>query len=200
MRFVSKTFLVGVMTVLPLAVTSYLLWWLAVGLSALINPLVQWAFPTVHNWPGLGIAVALLLVFSVGLLMNAWIVRMLLAWGERLLQHIPIVKTLYGSLRDLASFLASTGENRGKNKQVVLVKLGDGPARLLGLLTRQDSSELPDSLGTQGTVAVYLPLSYAMGGYTVFVHRSAVEKVDMSVEDALRFIVTGGMSVQRTER
>jgi uncharacterized membrane protein len=61
-------------------------------------------------------------------------------------------------------------------------------------VTREDFSSLPGKLGASDTVGVYLPMSYQIGGYTVFLPRSAIEPIDMSVEDAMRFTLTAGMS------
>jgi uncharacterized membrane protein len=65
---------------------------------------------------------------------------------------------------------------------------------VLGFVTREDFGTMPVGLGGPDVVAVYLPMSYQIGGYTVLLPRRLVEPVDMSVEDALRFTVTAGMS------
>jgi uncharacterized membrane protein len=77
--------------------------------------------------------------------------------------------------------------------QVVRVRVADH-MHLIGFVTREDFTTLPAGLGGADVIAVYLPMSYQVGGYTVLLPRRLVEPVDMSVEDALRFAVTAGMS------
>ena len=80
--------------------------------------------------------------------------------------------------------------------QVVTVTLHEGGPRLLGFLTRESLNDLPEGLGGEGTVAVYLPMSYQIGGYTLILPRSAVTPVEMGIEDAMRFAVTAGVKAK----
>ena len=77
--------------------------------------------------------------------------------------------------------------------------IGSPPIRLIGFVTREDLSGLPKALGEDDRVAVYLPLSYQIGGYMLFMPRSALIPIDMSLEDAMRFSITAGMSTKRNE-
>jgi uncharacterized membrane protein len=195
MKTVSKIFFTGLATIVPVVVTVYCLVWLGkeaeFASRALLDKLeLPGGAP---DWPGLGIAVAVAFVLLVGLLMRAYVVRRLFGVAEAILERIPLVKTLYGSLRDLMGFFAATSGER-QASQVVMVRLGATEVRLLGLLTREDFADLPAGLGGRDTVAVYLPMSYQLGGFTAMVPRSAVEPVAMSMEDAMRFAVTAGMT------
>jgi uncharacterized membrane protein len=153
---------------------------------------VQFIAPGWRYWTGLGMLLGLALVFAVGLMMNAWVTRRLLMYAETLMSRIPVVKSIYGGLRDLAKFLSRDSSKSGFH-QVVMVSVTDH-IRVLGFVTREDFAGLPDKLGGPDTVGVYLPMSYQIGGYTVFLPRSAIEPIDMSVEDAMRFTLTAGMS------
>jgi len=75
----------------------------------------------------------------------------------------------------------------------VTVQLGDTRMRLIGFVTREDLTDTPLGVEDQEPVAVFLPMSYQMGGFTIMVPRSAVRKIDMSVEQAMRFAITAGM-------
>jgi uncharacterized membrane protein len=198
MRFFSKIFLKGLAAVLPIAITIYILYWLGSTAVSLTSPVIEKALPDIKEpWKQgvLGVASVFVLVFGVGLLMNAWIVRVLFSWGEELLQKIPLVKTLYGSVRDLMGFFA--GSEKGRFNKVVMVNLGGTGARILGMVTRESFSDLPDGIGGGDRVAVYLPMSYQVGGFTAIVPRSAIEQVEMSMEEAMRFAVTAGMSTTK---
>ncbi|MEK6593521.1 MAG: DUF502 domain-containing protein [Pseudomonadota bacterium] len=191
-KILSKIFLQGLVVVLPITITLAVIYWFASTAETFLGGLVQFLAPGWRYWTGLGVLIGLLLVLAAGLMMNAWITRRLLVHAEALMGRIPVVKSIYGSLRDLARFLSRDGSKDGFH-QVVMVSVTD-QIRLLGFVTREDFAGLPDKLGASDTVGVYLPMSYQIGGYTVFLPRSAVEPIDMSVEDAMRFTLTAGMS------
>jgi uncharacterized membrane protein len=79
-------------------------------------------------------------------------------------------------------------------RRAVMVTVGNTSLRLIGFITREDFGDLPAGIGGDGNVAVYLPMSYQIGGFTTMVPRSAVQPIDMSIEQAMRFAVTAGMS------
>lgn len=190
MKQIGRTFLTGLATIVPIAVTLYLIYWLSVTAESSLGALFRYLLPEGWYRPGIGLAAGMLLVFLVGMLMHAWVVQKLFAWGERLLYRIPLIRSVYGSVRDLFN-LFSQAQEQALNQTVVL-SLGE--MRLIGFVTRQDLSQLPGEIGTTENVAVYLPMSYMIGGYMVIVPRSDVQPIDMSVEDALRFILTAGIT------
>jgi uncharacterized membrane protein len=132
-----------------------------------------------------------LLLLAAGTLVNALIVRRLLASWEAFLEHIPVVKSIYGAFRDFTKLLP-TGTKRRELRRVVLARFGD--ARLVGFVTRDDASELGIVAPDEQLVAVYFPMSYQIGGYTALLPRSAIEHLDMPVEAAMRLVLTGGLS------
>ena len=91
-------------------------------------------------------------------------------------------------------FLSRSPRGAEEQRKAVMVSVGDG-LKLIGFVTRQAFRDLPDGIGEEGnTVAVYLPMSYQIGGYTVFLPRSSVKPLDMSVEQVMRFALTAGMT------
>lgn len=190
MSGIGRLFLKGLAAILPIALTLWLLWWLGATAENLLAPVFKRLLPNALYVRGLGVAFGFVLVLGVGLLMHTILARQVLTLGERILVHIPVVKTVYGALKDTIALF--TGEEKKKLGQVVLVRWGDPQTRLLGFLTREDLTDFPAAGADH--VAVYLPMSYQIGGYTVIVPRSAVEPIAMSAEDALRFTVTAGMS------
>ncbi len=101
------------------------------------------------------------------------------------------MKTVYGAVRDLTGFLSK--KDTRKFDKVVLVQLPNVPVRLLGFVTVEDLSNVGLDQG-DGSVAVYLPMSYQIGGYTVLLPSSYLTPVEMSMEDAMRFLITAGLS------
>jgi uncharacterized membrane protein len=195
MKMISGMFLKGLAAVLPIAVTLYVLYWLGSTAESLLGRGLKMLIPTSLYWPGMGVVAGLALVFVIGALMNAWLFRTVFRWGERLLERIPLVKALYGSVRELMGFFS--GSDKKAMGKAVMVAVGNPPLRLIGFITREDFSDLPAGIGGDDTVAVYLPMSYQIGGFTTMVPRSAVEPIDMSVEQAMRFAVTAGMGERK---
>ena len=141
----------------------------------------------------MGLVAGIVLLFFIGLAVNAFIIRQLIWLVEKLLERIPLVKSIYGSLHDFMDYFAA-GKSRGGLKQVVMVSMGQ--ARLIGFMTRDRITDLP-GVNTQNgdeIVAVYLPFSYQIGGYTLYLPRSQVTLVDMSMEEAMRRVLTAELS------
>lgn len=194
MKRISKTFLTGLVTILPLVATCYVLYWLSTTAESILGRIIRIVLPEHYYWPGMGVAAGLLIVLFIGLLMNAWIVQKMMEWGEALLFRIPLVKSVYGSFRDFFHFVSGAGKKAGDSRQVVMVKIGDTGIEMMGLVTRRDFSDIPGGLGVEeGTIAVYIPVSYQIGGYTILVPKSLVRPVKISMEKALRFALTAGM-------
>lgn len=180
----------GLAAVLPIGVTIYVVWWLGTSAESLLHDVITLVMPERYYWPGMGLAAGFLLLLGAGLVVNAYVVRWLVRAWEDLLARIPFVKTVYAALRDLVKFLPGDRKRRDL-KRVVLAAFGE--ARVIGFVTR----ESPPELGSGGAdvVAVYFPMSYQIGGYTLYLPRARLTPLDMSVEEALRLVLTGGVSV-----
>jgi uncharacterized membrane protein len=181
----------GLVVVLPIGLTLWLLWWLGSSTESLLQQVITLVIPERHYRPGMGIIAAVMLLLAAGTMVNALIVRRVLAAWEGFLDRIPVVKTIYGAIRDFTKLLPAGGKRR-ELKRVVLARFGD--ARLVGFVTRDDAAELGIVKHDDALVAVYFPMSYQIGGYTVLVPRSAIVQLDITVEAAMRLVLTGGLS------
>lgn len=195
MRRIGDIFLKGLLAVLPAAVTLYLLYWLIATAERGLGSLVRLLIPDAWYHPGMGVALALLAIFALGVLLKFYLLRRLWEWFERVLLRLPVVKTIYGAVQDLTSFVSQAEEI---GDQVVTVPLPGSDYRVLGVVTRRHWEGVAEGLGDGHTIAVYTPMSYQVGGYTLLVPASVVEPVDMGVEDAMRFAVTAGMSTSKS--
>ena len=137
----------------------------------------------------MGLIAGVLVLLVIGLLVNAYLVRRLIDFGERWLLRVPVLKTVYGAIRDLTS-LVRVGDGGGELQRVVLVDVG--PGRVIGFVT-QESAGLPGMPEDPTLVAVYLPMSYQIGGYTLYLPRDRLQPTDLSVEQAMRIVLTGGL-------
>lgn len=186
-----RTFFRGLAAILPLAATGALISWAVVsGETLLRTVIIDWLrLPQEQYWPGMGFVLSIALVFVIGLLMYSFVVRQIYRRMTALLEHIPIVKFVYGMFVDVARLVSSAEEK--PFRRVVLVKLPEGLEQI-GFVTRDSFAEFPD-IG-EDKVAVYFPMSYQLGGFTVIVPVANARELNMSVEEALRFCVTAGVS------
>lgn len=180
----------GLVVVLPVTLTTWLLWWIGSSLETLLRWPLELLLPVGIYRPGMGIAASLVVLVTAGLLVNAFLVRRLFAAWERLMDRIPLVKSIYGAVRDFVQMLPA--DRRRELQRVVLVRVGDVSA--IGFVTRDDASELGLGADMAGSVAVYFPMSYQIGGYTLMVPRERLQPLDLPVETAMRVVLTGGMS------
>ena len=137
-----------------------------------------------------------IVIFLFGLLIEAWVVRRVLQMAEDLLSRIPLIKTIYGGLRDFMNYFAKTQKSK-ELKKVVSVSIAG--TQLIGFLTGETSEFLPGEKSLQGLVSVYLPMSYQIGGFTVYVSRDVISPMDLPVEDAMRLVLTAGLSSSSTQ-
>jgi uncharacterized membrane protein len=193
MKHLTRTFFTGLAVTLPVVATLYLLYWATLTTERALDGLLRFVLPQAVYIPGLGLALGVVLVFLVGLLMRTWVARKLFDWTEGLMYRVPVVKTVYGALRDFTDFLSRPQKQNAQ--QVVLVRLGDTDLRIMGFVTRDDLTGLPPEMGEPGMILVYMPMSYQVGGYTALIPRASVQPVDMSFEEAMRFTLTAGLSV-----
>lgn len=187
----------GLMAVLPAVLTLYILYWLLWSAETVLGTLIKVILPDGWYMPGMGLLAGLVMVYLLGLTMNAFLVRRVFDLSETLMNRIPLVKTLYGSVKDFIGFFAHKRERDFNQVVTVELLMGGVPMRFLGFVTRTDWHDLPEGIGGEGDVAVYLPLSYQIGGYTIIVPRSAVRQVDLSMHKAMGFAVTGGMFTEK---
>jgi len=187
MKKISQLFLQGLLAVLPVVITVYIFYWLGSVAESTLGTLIKFILP--HYWyvTGMGILAGFGIILGIGILLKAYLFRKLAAAFESLLERIPLIKTVYSSIRDIAKF-ASADKEDDLQKTVLLTM--DNNIKVMGFVTRRSLS-----LGANDNlVAVYVPMSYQIGGFTLMVPESRLELVDMNAQDAMRFIVTAGMT------
>jgi uncharacterized membrane protein len=187
----SQYFFRGLITFLPLAITVYVL---VIFITWTERTAMQMLRPITGDFylPGLGIALGAFLILALGGLMSMRITGKLLSFLELPFTNLPVVKSIYSSLKNFADYFAPHEQDA---QQVVLLKMPGHELSTVGLVTRHSMKGLPRGLAElDDQVAVYLPMGYMIGGYTVFVPRSWTTPVDMSVEEAMRMALIAFMA------
>jgi uncharacterized membrane protein len=187
MRAFNKIFFRGLITLLPIAITIYIVYSAVVILENLLGSMLRQILP--EYIPGLGLLLTLVLIFLFGLLLNNLLTARILSLLEAKLVQVPFIKAIYSPLRDLMN-LFNRGE-AGEMKSVVLVKVGTTGAMAMGVVTREYFRDLPFTVDMTDKVAVYFPLSYGLGGYTLLVPRHLITPVNLPIERAMSLAITG---------
>lgn len=194
MKKIGNIMFKGMVTMLPALLTFYILFWLVSSAETVLGRILKILLPAGWYVPGMGLLAGLVSIFLFGLPLNAFLVRRLFDLGEKLADNIPLIKTLYGSLKDFIGFFANERESQFNQVVTVDLEFGGKSMRMIGFVTCSDFSSLPAGIGEEGEIAIYLPFSYQIGGYTIIVPRSSVKPINISVHRAMGFIVTGGMT------
>ncbi|WP_417551746.1 DUF502 domain-containing protein [Marinomonas fungiae] len=177
----------GLAAVVPIGLTVYFLYWLFSTAEELARPLVLLVWPEQDYFVGLGVLTSLLVLAVVGLVVNFYGIRYLMKLSQRLFEKIPLVKSIYGALQDMMTVF-NLSKKTGKQSVVTLDIQG---MQLIGFVTGEKMGQR--LFGDQDLVGVYLPLSYQIGGMTVYVSREKLTPLNISMEEAMRIAVTGGV-------
>lgn len=176
MNWLIKNFLRGLVIVVPIAVTVYLLYVAFTWVDRLI-PL---------PFPGAGVGILLAGIILIGWLGSNFVGRWFVQLTESLFTRAPLVRLIYASIKDLLE--AFVGD-RKRFDQPVAVKLAEG-VRTLGFVTQEDLG----FLALEGNVAVYLPFAYSMAGSLVIVPAASVERLQADSAAVMAMVVSGGVS------
>jgi len=166
----------GVLVVVPLATTAYVVIWIVSKLDGMLG----------LDIPFLGLTLTLAMITAVGFFVSNVVGARMVRLLESVLARLPLVRMLYNSIKDLAS--AFVGEKKGFDRPVCVELPGAG--LVLGFQTRDSVS----SPGFEGHVAVYFPQSYNFAGNVLMVPQSRVKPLDVARSDFMTFIVSGGVS------
>jgi uncharacterized membrane protein len=181
MKKIVRYFLKGLLVFVPITVTIFVIVWAFTGLDKVFRDLLRIPIP------GLGILVTISVIFLIGFLASNFVGRKLFGIVEKVFTKVPLVKLLYGSIKDIVEAFA--GEEKKFDKPVI-ASLGAGGAKVMGFVTSQSL----ENLGLNDYVAVYLPQSYNFAGNVLLFKKDSVQSLDIDSSKAMSFIVSGGVS------
>ena len=192
MNTLGKLFLKGLVVVIPSALTLAILWWLALGAEQFLGAILVRILPEGWYIPGMGVVSGVAITILIGLLSHVLVFQRIFMIGDALLQRLPLVKSIYSALKDFIGYLSP--DSKVAMSKVVLVRLPGQEFEMLGFVTREDFSRLPLMLTVEDPIAVYLPFSYQIGGYTLFLPRACLVPLELSFEDAMKLVLTGAVT------
>lgn len=192
MKFIVNAVLRGFAIILPVAVTLQLLVWLISSMEGWTAPLLSAVLNEKWYFPGLGLLTFLTLCLIIGLSSNTRGIRAIWQLPGKILMKIPGASQLYGMMQEIIDVMS------GKNfadESVVLVKLPQSDVELIGIVTKKAGikGDRMSSLLGEDQIAVFLPMAYNVGGYTIMVPKQCTRNIDMKPAEALQLVLSGGL-------
>jgi uncharacterized membrane protein len=185
-----RYFLTGLLVITPIWGTILILKTLFVAVDGILGDLLAGMMP---GWyvPGLGIVALVLLIFLTGLLAANFMGRQIVKWWEGLLNRVPLVRGIYSTLKSMMDILSFA--DRGSYNRVVLIQFPKNGHYCFAFVTGVTKTDMQD-LAQEPLVHVYVPTSpNPTSGYFLLVPEREVTSVDISVEEAMKLIVSGGL-------
>ncbi len=196
MTAIRKWLLAGLLVIVPLAITVWVMQWIIGTLdqTLLILP-SSWrpdAWMGFHI-PGFGVLLAFAILLLVGAIASNFFGRKLVEWGDALLNRIPVVRSIYSGVKQVSDTLFS--ETGNAFRKALLVQWPQPGMWTIGFLTGAPGGDVANHL--QGDyLSVYVPTTpNPTGGYFVMLRKSDCIELKMSVDDALKYIVSMGVVV-----
>ncbi|MBL8581217.1 MAG: DUF502 domain-containing protein [Rhizobiaceae bacterium] len=191
-------FLTGVIVSAPLAITAYLAWTVVHWVDSWVKPYIP-SFYNPDNYlpfavPGFGLIVALVMITLIGFLAANFIGRSIVSFGERLLGRLPMVRGVYRALKQIFETVLS---NRSEMFRTVgLVEYPRKDVWSLVFVAGEKETEINARLDREGDplVAVFMPCTpNPTTGFLMYVYRSEITILDMTIEDGAKLIVSAGL-------
>lgn len=193
MGYITRVFASGLLVVIPILITILICLWLFTTFETIFKNAFLLLFPASFfqkfYFPGMGTLGGIILIFVAGLLMQNWGMRKLYQYSERIFEKFPIFGDIYSTLKSLLQYFSSPGKQT--TEQVVILEYKG--AKLLGIVTRENFENTPSGIGGNNIIAVYLPMSYQLGGYTIYIDKKYVTPINMTKKEALQWIITAGL-------
>jgi len=191
---VKNYFFTGLLVILPIYVTGYILWFLINGMDAVLKYVPQKYLPETYlnvRIPGLGLILALILILIVGFLARNIVGSKIVHWTDRIVNRIPLARIIYVAIKQLLQgvFLPQTRAFR----RVVMVEFPRQGVYSIGFLTGVSKGEVQNKTAKK-VVNVFVPTTpNPTSGFFIMVPEDEVIPLSMSVEDAFKLIISGGI-------
>ena len=180
MKRIGQYFLQGLLFLIPLFVTVYVIYRIFIKIDRVLDLPV----------PGLGFVVTIAFITLIGFIASNFLTKNIVHLVDRIFARLPLVKMLYNSIKDLVN--AFVGDKKRFNKPVQVVIEKESNIRVLGFATR-DSLE---NIGINDSVAVYVPQSYNFAGNLIIVQKEQVIPLKADPGEIMKLIVSGGVSAR----
>lgn len=181
----------GMFIVIPLGITIFILKFLFSFADGILGTYLDSLFTAITHrethFPGLGMVTGAVIIYLIGLLATNFMGKHLIRWGDELLSRIPLVKSIYISSKQLTNVLR---DGKSSYRRAVFVEWPRQGVRAIGFVTAEVERK------GEKMVVVYVPtMPNPTSGFALFFHEDEVLESGMTVEEAVKFVVSGGMVV-----
>jgi uncharacterized membrane protein len=183
LKRIVKYFLNGLLFIIPLAVSIYLVYFVFTKVDGLLGLKI----------PGIGFVITIALVIFIGFLGSNLLTKGLLGIVDSVFKKLPFIKLIYTSVKDLVS--AFVGDKKKFDKPVFVTLSKDTDIKIVGFITKDSLKEL----GLENHLAVYLPQSYGFAGSMIVVPADQVIPIDADSADVMAFIISGGITGKKVK-
>jgi len=182
-------FITGIILVAPVGVTVWIFVWIFTTIDNILQPIIR------HFWgqaiPGVGFVITIVLVYIVGLTASNVVGKRLVRYGDSLLCKVPIFRQVYVGIRQIAESFSTPEKSRFMN--VVLVEFPNKGMWAIGFVTNELAGKTGEKL-----LSIYIPTAPTpTGGFLQIVREDEVVRTGMSVDDALKMIISAGSVTPR---
>lgn len=190
-----RYFLTGVVVTAPITITLWSAWWLLTFLDSIIAGIL----PPEYNpnsylpiaVPGTGLILAVLFFILIGWFARNFLGRMIIRSSEFLVERMPLVNTVYRAIKQV--FEMTIGTQSTAFREVVLIQYPHPRSWTIGFVTGMTPGEIQSVGEGSDVLNVYIPVTPTTAGFLVFVPKSEVIYLSMSVEEAVKLLASGGI-------
>lgn len=189
-------FLTGLVVAAPISITIYLTWWFVTLFDVWLKPLV----PLIYNpdtylpfsVPGVGLLFAFIALTVLGALTANLFGRTIVAYGEQMLNRMPVVRNVYSALKQI--FETALSQSSSSFQDVGLIEYPRKGLFAIVFVSTETGGEIPEKSGEQEMYSVFLPTTpNPTSGYLLFVPRRDVILLEMSVEEGAKLVISAGL-------
>lgn len=187
-------FLAGILVAAPIAITGYSVWWFISFIDNTVRPLIPAGYLPENylpfSIPGIGVFIVIVTLTLIGAFAAGYVGRLLLRVGEGVVDRMPVVRSVYSAVKQIVETVLAKKSNAFR--EVVMVEYPRHGLWSLGFITGSAHPEI-QRVSAQEMVHVFIPCAPPTAGYLVIVPRQDVVVLDMTVEDGLKLVVSGGI-------
>lgn len=189
-------FLTGLVVLLPIFLTIYLVWFVVGLVDNRVIPLIPRQYNPENvfgrNIFGLGLVIFVIVATGVGALTKGYIGAQIIAAGERLVGRMPIIRTVYNALKQMAETML--GQSSASFKRACLIEFPRKGIWAVAFVATDTRGEIPARAGEPEMVSVFLPKSpNPTNGFLLFVPKRDIVLLDMTVEEAAKLVISAGL-------
>lgn len=189
----------GLVVLIPLVLTMYIIWKLFLAVDGLLQGVINRIFVSLGSgaadkpFIGLGFISVVLLILLTGLVARNYMGKKVILWGETIFSRIPLINRIYIAIKQISNAFLS--EKREVFKKAVLIEYPRKGIHSIGFFTQDTKGEVQERLH-KDVVSVFLPTTpNPTSGFLLFVPKSEVVELDMTIEEALKLVISGGAIV-----